>query len=650
MFCRLPALRLPGSAVVLLLIGVGFCRAQERSRPEPVGPDQVSTIVYPIGELFPRWEADELIRVVKALVAPESWGQPGGQRAIAFRGKTSFVVTQDERAHRLIAQLLERLGRIRDDNPAGLSSGEQKIEKALKSPTQLEFIQMPLTDVVAYLKKRHEMDIRGDAKAFNDAGLRVDTPITIVLRRLSLRPALDLMLQDLDCVAVVQNDALVITTREAAARQSIVRAYPLKTFLGLDSLTDRDVRRFADVVRTCVQPDAWAGSGGKGTIATLGGADKSLLLVVQTYAFQEEIAALLDMFRRRGEPTPAERKILGQFDTLSQVKFIETPLQTVADDLRDYHDIEIQLDKRRLDDIGVGCCSPFTCNLRNVTLRSVLRLVFSQQDMTYLVRDDVLLLTTAEGAEARWYAGVYFVDDLKQIDCDSLAKTIRKAIAPTSWAESGGKGVIMRAFDDGPKCFVVRQTFATHERLSEMLRCLRVVAGTGTKEVAQEPPEEKIRRTLQWPTSADFLKTPLRDVLGYFEGDRRIEIEIDPKARADAWISGDAPVTVRFEKVPLRDALEQMLGKPNLTFIVRDEVLQITTPKVAESWVSTQVYSLSAEKEQEIVQRWKRLDPDLLVPLGGRKALVAELTYEGHEKVVKVLGPPVPRLRIKRVD
>jgi len=29
---------------------------------------------------------------------------------------------------------------------------------------------------------------------------------------------------------------------------------------------------------------------------------------------------------------------------------------------------------------------------------------------------------------------------------------------------------------------------------------------------------------------------------------------------------------------------------------------------------------------------------------------VAELTYEGHEKVVKVLGPPVPRLRIKRVD
>ena len=49
---------------------------------------------------------------------------------------------------------------------------EKKIEAALKSPTHLEFVDTPLTNVVDYLKDYHQIEIQLDKKAMDGGGHR----------------------------------------------------------------------------------------------------------------------------------------------------------------------------------------------------------------------------------------------------------------------------------------------------------------------------------------------------------------------------------------------------------------------------------------------------------------------------------------------
>ncbi len=74
---------------------------------------------------------------------------------------------------------------------------EKKITAALKSPTQLEFIETPLQDVIDYLKDYHGIEIQLDTKALNDVGIDPTTPVTKNLKGISLRSALRLMLREL---------------------------------------------------------------------------------------------------------------------------------------------------------------------------------------------------------------------------------------------------------------------------------------------------------------------------------------------------------------------------------------------------------------------------------------------------------------------
>ena len=109
---------------------------------------------------------------------------------------------------------------------------------------------------------------------------------------------------------------------------------------------------------------------------------------------------------------PAEKKINDALKSPTQLEFIETPLQDVIDFLKDFHQIEIQIDQRALDDVGIGTDTPITRNLKGITLRSALRLLLRDLDLTYVIQDEVLLITTPEEAETRLSTKVYPVADL----------------------------------------------------------------------------------------------------------------------------------------------------------------------------------------------------------------------------------------------
>ncbi len=98
---------------------------------------------------------------------------------------------------------------------------------------------------------------------------------------------------------------------------------------------------------------------------------------------------------------PAEKKIADALRSPTVLEFVETPLADVIDYLKDLHGIEIQVDKKALEDVGIGTDAPVTKHLKGISLRSALRLLLRDLDLTYMIEDEVLLITTPEEAEAR---------------------------------------------------------------------------------------------------------------------------------------------------------------------------------------------------------------------------------------------------------
>ena len=84
----------------------------------------------------------------------------------------------------------------------------------------------------------------------------------------------------------------------------------------------------------------------------------------------------------------------------------------MIDFLKDLHNIEIQIDNKALEDAGAGTDTPVTKNLRGISLRSALRLMLGPMDLAYVIKDEVLLITTKEKADAELVTKVYPVADL----------------------------------------------------------------------------------------------------------------------------------------------------------------------------------------------------------------------------------------------
>ncbi|HQU43493.1 MAG TPA: hypothetical protein PK867_11825, partial [Pirellulales bacterium] len=105
-----------------------------------------------------------------------------------------------------------------------------------------------------------------------------------------------------------------------------------------------------------------------------------------------------------------------------------------------------------------------------------------------------------------------------------------------------------------------------------------------------KPSEQKIYAALDEPTELDFTEQPLSDAIGYLKERHGIEIQLDEKALADAGAATDTPITRQIKGITLRSALKLMLGELDLTYVIRNEVLLITSKTEAENMLVTKVY------------------------------------------------------------
>ncbi|MFO0946563.1 MAG: hypothetical protein U1D30_11530 [Planctomycetota bacterium] len=104
------------------------------------------------------------------------------------------------------------------------------------------------------------------------------------------------------------------------------------------------------------------------------------------------------------------------------------------------------------------------------------------------------------------------------------------------------------------------------------------------------PAEEEVREALTRPITFEFQETPLSDVINYLRDYTRVNVIPDLAAMEQVGVSLDTPVTLRLERVTLKSALRLLLRPLEMTYMVQDGVLQLTTTEVATGNLITKVY------------------------------------------------------------
>ncbi len=89
--------------------------------------------------------------------------------------------------------------------------------------------------------------------------------------------------------------------------------------------------------------------------------------------------------------------------------------------------------------------------------------------------------------------------------------------------------------------------------------------------------EKEIEHRLYTPVTVDFKNTPLREVLHTIGAYNGINIVADVPSLQEENVSLEQPVTMKLEGVSLKAALNLLLGQVKLTWVIRDEVIQVTS-------------------------------------------------------------------------
>ncbi len=122
--------------------------------------------------------------------------------------------------------------------------------------------------------------------------------------------------------------------------------------------------------------------------------------------------------RRCGKSCPdkrkseKEREIEQKLKTTATIDFANTPLKQVIEDLRTFHGLNIWVDDVALQQEGINLDELVTLKLENVSLRSVLTLLLRSHRLTYVIKDEVVEITTEKEAHGKLVTACYLVGDL----------------------------------------------------------------------------------------------------------------------------------------------------------------------------------------------------------------------------------------------
>jgi hypothetical protein len=102
--------------------------------------------------------------------------------------------------------------------------------------------------------------------------------------------------------------------------------------------------------------------------------------------------------------------------------------------------------------------------------------------------------------------------------------------------------------------------------------------------------EQQILKALDSPTNLGYKDAPFEEVIKAISTSMGQEILLDKTALESAMITTATPVSVTLRGITARTALRKVLQDQNLTYIIRNESIQVVTPETARNTLVTRVY------------------------------------------------------------
>ncbi len=174
----------------------------------------------------------------------------------------------------------------------------------------------------------------------------------------------------------------------------------------------------------------------------------------------------------------------------SPLAYVELPLKQVLESICQLHGLHVVIDTAALEEIGLTEDIEVSFNVREVSLRSALNLVFQQpglEGLTFTVANEALLVTTIEYEGMMLETRVYNVRDLVLLQessedsdssnsdyCDPIVSVITECIEYDSWRKHGGGEGTARALRPG--ILVVNQTDRIHRKIRMLLADIRMAS------------------------------------------------------------------------------------------------------------------------------------------------------------------------------
>lgn len=153
-----------------------------------------------------------------------------------------------------------------------------------------------------------------------------------------------------------------------------------------------------------------------------------------------------------------EEQILKSLETAVSLSFQDRPFEEALQDLSNKMNQELFIDKQSLKDAGLDLTRPISFK-GNVSARNALRAILQGNQLTFIVKGEMIQVVTLERAERELTTRSYYLGDLvtgtgqfgnsilygpaasyqqSLLNAENLVKAIKDSIDPRAWKDNGG--------------------------------------------------------------------------------------------------------------------------------------------------------------------------------------------------------------------
>ncbi|WP_154897222.1 hypothetical protein [Gimesia maris] len=218
----------------------------------------------------------------------------------------------------------------------------------------------------------------------------------------------------------------------------------------------------------------------------------TLWMLTLSAAFSPVDAADSSNAKPPAHASPLELKTWKALQQPIALTMEEMPLSEVLREISRRSGINLFLDSFGLEEVGLTPKTPVTIEVKGIKSKSVLNLLLEPMDLAYIIRDEVVVITSRTRSLGKPYVVSYPVADLAvpvplagpvpadetepvpntpAIDFESLIDLIQSTVDPESWETVGGNGSIQP--HAASQSLVIRQTSQTHQRIEDLFTELR---------------------------------------------------------------------------------------------------------------------------------------------------------------------------------